>query len=124
MTPKEIATAAAHAAADIKAEDLIVLDLGALTSFTDFFVICSGNSNRQVQAIADSISKQLKIKKQNFLGIEGYAEGQWILIDFGSVVVHVFYREVRSYYNLEKLWSDAKPLRVRGLTESARAAAS
>lgn len=108
MTPKERAITAARACADIKADELVVLDLHALTSFTDFFIICSGNSDRQVRSIADNVVEQMKKKKVPLIGIEGYDEGQWVLVDFGSVVIHVFHREMRSYYNLEKLWSDAK----------------
>jgi len=107
MTPKQLATLIGKAAEDVQAVDLLVLDLTRLTSFTDYFVICSGKSDTQVRAIADSVQKKLKLKDRNPLGIEGYNQGLWVLLDYGDVVAHIFYREVREHYNLEKLWADA-----------------
>lgn len=105
--PIALATIVAGIVADMKGEDLRVLDLHGLTSFTDCFVICSGQSNRQVQAIAEEV--QLRVKAQGLLplGVEGAAAGQWVLIDYGSVVVHVFYPETRVHYQIEKMWADA-----------------
>lgn len=110
MTPKKLARLIAEAAEDVKAIDLVLLHLTKLTSFTDYFVICSGRSDTQVRAIADNILKKLKNQNHIPLGMEGYNQGLWVLIDFGDVVAHIFYHEVRDYYNLEKLWSDAKHL--------------
>ena len=107
MTPKQLAKQVALAAEDIQAKDLLVLDLTDLTSFTDYFIICSGKSDTQVRAIADSITKKLKEKGRLPLGSEGYDQGEWILIDYGDVVAHIFYQDVREFYNLEKLWADA-----------------
>lgn len=95
------------AALDIKGEDAVVLDLRKLTSFTDFFVIISGRSDRQVQAISNRVIETLDKKRTKPFGIEGYETGHWVLLDYGSVVAHVFYQETREFYALEKLWSDA-----------------
>lgn len=108
MTPKSFAILIAEAAEEIKAVNLVVLNLSKLSSFTDYFVICSGNSDRQVRAIADNILKEAKLKNKMPLGIEGYQRGLWVLVDFGEVVAHIFYHESREYYGLEKFWGDAK----------------
>lgn len=104
-------------ALDHKAIDLVILSIQTLSSFADYFVICSGNSDRQVQAIASHIEEKLTREGLSPLGIEGKREGRWILLDYGEVVVHVFYHPVREFYDLERLWSDAPrvelPLRPR-----------
>ncbi|RME54307.1 MAG: ribosome silencing factor [Deltaproteobacteria bacterium] len=90
-----------------KAEDIVVLDMqSASSSYTDYCMICSGNSTRQVQAIADSIERNLRREGIRPLGIEGYNVGEWILVDYGDVVVHIFLAENRRYYDLEGLWAD------------------
>lgn len=96
--------ACARAALDKKALDLVVLDTASLTSIGDHFVICSGRSDTQVQAIADGIQAELASGGVKPLSVEGYAHGQWVLIDFGDVVVHVFQVPVRSFYDLDRLW--------------------
>jgi ribosome-associated protein len=98
---------AAHFALEKKASDLKVLDLQGIASFTDYFVICSGDSTTQVKAIVDSIEDGLVALKLKPLGIEGRSHAHWVLMDYGDVVVHVFERETREYYELEKLWLDA-----------------
>jgi ribosome-associated protein len=90
-----------------KAEDILVLDLRDLTSFTDFFVIMTGNSSRQNVAITESVEQELKQQKKRPLGIEGTEQAEWILMDYGHFVIHVFSRRARDYYSLEKLWGDA-----------------
>ncbi len=95
------------ASQDKKAEDILVLDLRDITSFTDFFVIVTGNSSRQNQAIYESIEQDLKKHKTRPLGVEGREMAEWILMDYGNFVVHVFSRRAREYYSLEKLWGDA-----------------
>ena len=90
-----------------KAFDLLALDIGESSSFADFFIICSGSSNRQVQAIANSIEMDLKKQGIYPLGVEGFSEGTWILLDYDEVIIHVFYQPVREFYELERLWSDA-----------------
>jgi len=97
-----------------KAFDVIALDVRTFTSVADYFVICSGSSNRQTQAIAESI--ELDLKKQGFraLGIEGFTHGSWILLDYGDIVMHVFYQPVRDFYGLERLWADAPKVALPG----------
>lgn len=113
LTSRDLARTIAQAAYDVKAEDLCVLDLRKVSQFADFFVIASGRSDRQVQAICDNINEDLSKKKMKPLGVEGYAKGHWILMDFGSVIVHIFYEETRVFYGLERLWGDAPRLRFR-----------
>ncbi|MDI6698528.1 MAG: ribosome silencing factor [Candidatus Saccharicenans sp.] len=93
-----------------KAEELCVLDLRELTSFTDFFVIMHGNSSRQNVAIYESIEEELAGDKIKPFGIEGLETAEWILLDYGSFVVHIFSRRARDFYGLEKLWADAPRL--------------
>jgi ribosome-associated protein len=95
------------AAEERKAYDLKVLQLGEVTSFTDYFLICSGTSGRQVQAIADAVLQTMKDERIRPLQVEGYKNGRWILMDYGDFVVHIFDEETRSFYGLERLWSDA-----------------
>ncbi len=107
MTSNELANHIAGIASERKALDIVVLDLKELASFTDHFVICSGSSERQVSAVADSIYCELKQKGHMPLGMEGSNQGMWALIDYGDVVVHVFHEEMREYYQLEDMWLDA-----------------
>jgi ribosome-associated protein len=88
-------------------QDILVLDLRDIASFTDFFVILHGNSGRQNHAICDAIEQELRQKNLKPMGVEGRASGDWILMDYGRFIVHVFSREKRDYYALEKLWGDA-----------------
>ena len=88
--------------------DVVVLDVRGLASFADCFVICSGRSHRQVTAMAEFIQQDLKAKGIKSLGIEGLRDGHWVLMDYGDVIIHVFYEPVRTFYDLEGLWSDAK----------------
>ena len=98
---------AARAAADKKATDLVALDLREVASFTDYFVICSGANARQVQAISNSVEEQLRNARKRPLHIEGYSTGEWILLDYGDFIVHVFSNAARRFYDLERLWRDA-----------------
>ncbi|HCS47541.1 MAG TPA: ribosome silencing factor [Candidatus Aminicenantes bacterium] len=102
------------ASQDKKAEDIIVLDLRDVSSFTDFFVIVTGNSTRQNTAIYESIEQELKKGRLMPIGVEGRNLAEWILIDYGSFVVHVFSKQARGYYSLEKLWGDAPRLSYAG----------
>jgi len=111
VNSKKIAQAIAKIADDKKAKDIVVLDLKNLSAFTDYFVICSGASDRQVKTIAGAIEMELKKKDINPLGMEGYETGHWVLVDYGDVVAHVFYDDERHFYQLEKLWADAPKLR-------------
>lgn len=95
------------AARDVKAVDLRVLHLEPVTDFTDYFLVCSGTSARQVEAIARAVDERLRTDRVRPLHIEGQGKGAWILLDYGDFVVHVFDEERRSYYALERLWGDA-----------------
>ncbi|HZS08352.1 MAG TPA: ribosome silencing factor [Blastocatellia bacterium] len=110
MTDEELLAhvqAAVHAAEEKKAVEVVTLRLIELTSFTDYFVICSGNSVRQVQAIADEVTDQLKKRGVRPQNTEGYNNAEWILIDYGAFVVHIFSGAARRFYDLERLWRDA-----------------
>jgi len=97
----------ASSALDKKAYDLVVLETAKHTSIADYFVICSGRSDTQVQAIADGVVDGLAADGVKPLAVEGYEHGQWTLVDFGDVIVHVFYVPVRGFYDLERLWAKA-----------------
>jgi ribosome-associated protein len=101
--------AAAHEA---KAEDLLVLDVSKISGFTDYFIIMSGRSTRHVQGLASALDKQLGGKRLKVETTEGLADGQWVLLDFGDVVVHIFYKDTREFYDLEGLWHDAPRIEV------------
>jgi ribosome-associated protein len=88
-------------------QDILVLDLRGITSFTDFFIILHGNSGRQNQAICDNIEQVLRQNSLKPMGVEGRAAADWILMDYGRFIVHVFSKEKRDYYALERLWGDA-----------------
>ena len=104
----ERALLCAEAAVGRKAGDLVLLDIADLSSVADYFVIASGRSDTQVQAIADAIDERLRRDGHRPLAIEGREHGQWVLMDYGDVVVHVFYAPVRTFYDLERLWSRAR----------------
>ena len=91
-----------------KALNVVVLDVAELTSYADVFIICTGRSNRQVGAIADYIKTDLKKHKIKPLSVEGSKDGHWILLDYGHVIIHVFYEPMREFYDLEGLWVDAE----------------
>ena len=93
---------------DAKARDIMVLDVRKISDFTDYMVIATGTSNRHVQSTADKVVDALRAHGVRAVGVEGGKIGDWVLIDFGDVVVHVMREETRDFYNLEKLWSDAK----------------
>jgi ribosome-associated protein len=95
-----------------KAVHVVALDVRELTSIADVFIICSGRSNRQVVAIAEHIERQMRKHKIKPLSVEGTAEGHWVLMDYGHVIVHVFFESVRSFYDLEGLWSDARRIPI------------
>jgi ribosome-associated protein len=96
-----------------QATDILVLDLTAVTSFADFFVICTGNNQKQVQAISDEVNLQLKHEAGELpINVEGYTQAEWVLADYGDLLVHVFSPKAREYYGLERLWRSAKPVAV------------
>ena len=98
-----------------KAMNLVVIDVRELTSFSDVFIICSGRSHRQVSAIAEHIQVSLKEHNIKPLSVEGKKEGHWVLLDYGHVIIHVFYEPVRAFYDLEGLWIDAKRIKTESL---------
>lgn len=100
-------------ASEKKAAKMVALDLRQIASFTEFFVICSGSNQRQVQAISDEISEQLKKQlKRSPVRIEGYKSGEWVLLDYGDFVFHIFDKEARDFYDLERLWLDATKVEI------------
>jgi ribosome-associated protein len=103
----EIARLCARIALDNKAEDLVILDVRGLTSFTDYFVIMSGRSTRHAQGIAEKIETELRTKRISSKNCEGLREGVWILLDYDDVIVHIFYKDTRKFYDLDGLWHDA-----------------
>ena len=112
--PLELARRIVELAEDKKAADIVLLELYPLTTLADYFVICSGGSERQLEAIADGIIGGLRDERLRPIGREGTASSHWVLVDFGAVVVHVFTPPERDYYSLEKHWAEAKTvLRVQ-----------
>ena len=97
---------------DAKARDPVVLDVRKIAVFTDYMIIVTGTSNRHVTAVADNLIRQLRADGRRPTGVEGMEGGDWVLIDFGDVVVHVMRAQTRDFYNLEKLWSEAKRLKA------------
>ncbi len=103
---------AVSAALDKKAENIVVLNVKKIVDYTDYFLILSGNSTRQNQAIYDSIMESLKKLKRKPLHVEGVERGEWILLDYGSFIIHIFSPRAREYYDLESLWGDAKKVEL------------
>ncbi|PGS48975.1 ribosome silencing factor [Bacillus sp. AFS041924] len=114
MNEKELMMLAVKAADDKKAEDLVVLEMKGISAIADYFIICHGNSDKQVQAIAREVKDQAHQNGMDVKRLEGFDEARWVLVDIGDVVVHIFHRDERSYYNLEKLWGDAPSLDAYG----------
>jgi ribosome-associated protein len=103
----ELAHKAAEAAAEKKAIDIKILDISNISIISDYFIITSGNSTTQVQAICENIEKKLKEENIRFLRKEGFRKAHWVLLDYGDVVIHIFLNEKRNFYNLEDIWGDA-----------------
>ena len=109
---KKSLTQAVRAAEDKKAEDIVILNLSSICSFTDYFLICTGHSSRQVQAIVDGIEEKLRKQSLRPTHIEGYSQGEWVLMDYTDFVVHVFSPKAREFYDLERLWRGARRVEV------------
>lgn len=107
MTTRDLLLTAVQAADDKKAENIVALNMKGISLIADYFVICHGNSDKQVQAIVREIKEKVEEKGLDVKRLEGFDEARWVLVDLGDVVVHVFHRDERSYYNLERLWGDA-----------------
>ncbi len=103
---------AVRAALDKKAADVVVLDLRATPAFTDFFILCSGQTTRQVKAIADGVEEALRAAKVRPAHVEGYDRAEWVLMDYFTFIVHVFTPQTRAFYSLERLWGDAERIEV------------
>jgi ribosome-associated protein len=113
QTPVPTWLMAVRAAESKKATEIKVLDLTGITSFADFFVICTGSNSRQVQAIADEVGMQMKQQARELpLSLEGYDQAEWVLLDYGDLLVHVFSPKAREYYDLERLWRSAKTVEI------------
>ena len=111
---RERARQLAEVARDRNAENVVALAVGELTSFADAFVIATASSDRQARAVADAVVKNARGSGEVVLGVEGYEDGRWILIDGGDVVVHVFVRDAREHYDLDRLWADASRIELPG----------
>jgi ribosome-associated protein len=107
MNSQDLLNIAVKAADDKRAEDIMALNMRGISLMADYFIICHGNSDKQVQAIAREIKEKALENHFDVKRVEGFDEARWILIDLGDVIVHVFHRDERSYYNLERLWGDA-----------------
>ncbi len=112
LDSKEKAVLAAHAALGKKAEDLLTLDVREITTLADYFVICTGNTSRQVRAIAEEIDFRLSGRREQYLRVEGFPECRWVLMDYGDIIVHIFEPETREFYDLDGLWGDAPRLDI------------
>ena len=104
---------AVRAAEDKKADDLVVLDLRKAAGFTDYFMICSGNNPRQIRAIADAVVEALAVDGARPAHVEGYERAEWVLLDYFDFIVHVFERETRLFYGLERLWGNAERVETK-----------
>jgi ribosome-associated protein len=110
-----------NAALEKKAKDLVILNVKEISDFADYFIICSGTSDRQVRAIAAAIQENLKTANILPLGIEGEAAGQWVLMDYDDVIIHIFLDPIRNFYDLERLWSEAPRMDVPDETVTLKA---
>ncbi len=113
MKPEEMAEILGKLADDKKAVDIVVMNLTGLTDIADYFVIAGGTSERHVRTIADGIREGMKEKKARPAASEGYDEGRWVILDFQSVIVHIFLGSLRELYDLESLWIEAKKYRIK-----------
>ena len=115
LQPKEIAILAAKALDAKKGKDIKVLEIEKITTLSDYFVICTGSSNTQINALCDEVEKELSAAGEEPLHREGHRGGTWVLLDYGCVAVHVFNAEAREFYSLEHLWADGKEIDLTGV---------
>ena len=116
MTPKELAIIAVKALDEKKGKEISAIEITDLTTLADYFVIATGTSNTQINALCGAVEKAMKEQAGEApLRREGYRDGTWVLLDYGSVCVHVFSEEAREFYSLERLWNDGKPLDLTGV---------
>lgn len=112
LTPLEAAEKAVRALDAKKAKDIRVLETRELTVLADYFIICTAGSTTQIKTLADEVEKSLKENGEPALHTEGYRGGGWVLVDFGAVVVHIFLKDIREFYSLERLWRDAREVDI------------
>ncbi|TAM46570.1 MAG: ribosome silencing factor [Gammaproteobacteria bacterium] len=117
MPKKKLYSLIVDALHDAKAKDIAVLDVRGISDFTDYMVIASGTSSRHVQSTADKVIEKLRGHGHRTSGVEGMDLGEWVLIDFGEAVVHVMRPQTRDFYNIEKLWSEGKPVKLGATAE-------
>ena len=119
MTPKELAILAAKALDEKKGKEISAIEITDITTLADYFVIATGSSNTQINALCGAVEKAMKLLEEQAgekpLRREGYRDGTWVLLDYGCICVHVFSAEARSFYDLERLWADGKPLDLTGV---------
>ena len=115
---------ALRAVDDKQAQDIVVLDISGIAAFASYFLLCSGDSSRQIQAIVDEVELKLREEKIRPTHIEGYRNAEWVLMDYLDFVVHVFSKKARAYYDLERLWRDGKRLEVKRLLQVRKARAT
>lgn len=118
MSDNQLLTLTVKAADDKRAEDIVALNMKGISLIADYFIICHGNSDKQVQAIAREIKEKAQENGYDIKRMEGFDEAKWILVDLGDVVAHVFHRDERTYYNLERLWGDAPVENIQKELES------
>lgn len=112
MNSKQLISAAYHACQDKQGIDALILDIRKISDIADYFLLVHGNSDRHVKTIAEGIIDQLHEKKEKPYHVEGLQEASWILIDYSSVIIHIFHYQTRQFYNLERLWGDAKVVKI------------
>ena len=109
---KKMALLAVEALEDKKAEDITIIDISEVSVLADYFIIADGNNKNQVQAMVDNVQEELFKAGYEMKQMEGYREGNWILLDFGDIIIHIFDKENRSFYNLEHIWSDGREVEM------------
>lgn len=117
QTSKEMAKIAYQALSDKKGEDIRVIDISGVSVLADYFIIAHGNSDSQVSALVDSVEEQLLKAGHKLIQREGKASGRWVLLDFGDLIVHVFDKENRLFYNLERIWQDGKTIDISEISD-------
>lgn len=119
--PKEMARIAYHALADKKGEDIKIIDIAGVSVLADYFLIASGSNESQIRAMVDNVEEELQKAGYAVKQREGYGSGTWVLMDFGDIIVHVFDKENRLFYDLERIWRDGKTIEIESLSITSNA---
>lgn len=119
--PKEMARIAYHALADKKGEDIKIIDIAGVSVLADYFLIASGSNESQIRAMVDNVEEELQKAGYAVKQREGYGSGNWVLMDFGDIIVHVFDKENRLFYDLERIWRDGKTIEIESLSITSNA---